>query len=410
MKVSVLGGSTPHTVALVEAILEVWTAQHGPMAIHLIGRNVERLNAVTSFSNKRIAACGAADFLQVFSKTDPALGCENADVVIFQVRAGGLEGRAKDETFSHAFQIPGDEGLGPGGLAAAMRTFPVMEQLAKALPPPQDCMVLMLTNPLGLCCRKLQELWPGHVLGVCELPQLTLDNALGHAPNEGTRAEFSGMNHQAFWHRIEQDGVDLLPKLIAELPSWARDSQLQGALPLPYLRLYFDREALCAEHAARPNTRSVDLMNLCDRLIEECQRLDGSTPLSSGADRSTPWYDRVVVRALAAKATGRKTSLFATMPAGMKHSFASEHSMIEREVLVGEEVTPLADPPCPEGLQPFLRRISEAEDLAWIAANDPNVDAVFQAMRAHPLCDHLNDESCKELARACLQAGGQSCE
>lgn len=194
MKLAVLGGSTPHTAALLEALLATWTPGLPPLELVLAGGNPERLTAVAGFCARRAAASSAQ--VQVRAADGAAQGCAGAAVVVFQVRAGGLEAREQDERFPVEFGVPGDEGIGPGGLAAALRSFPLLEELAPALP--EHALVLVLSNPLTLCTRRLAELRQGPVVGVCELPGVTLAQALGREPGPELQARYCGLNHQGF--------------------------------------------------------------------------------------------------------------------------------------------------------------------------------------------------------------------
>ena len=68
-----------------------------------------------------------------------------------QMRIGGLDARAHDETFPHALGFPGEETIGPGGFANALRTIPVvnwaMEIVSEVAP---NAVVLNLTNPASI--------------------------------------------------------------------------------------------------------------------------------------------------------------------------------------------------------------------------------------------------------------------
>ncbi len=67
---------------------------------------------------------------------------DGADVVLIQMRVGGLDARVLDETFPRAFGLPGEETMGPGGFANALRTVPALatawDSIAARAPTPSS--------------------------------------------------------------------------------------------------------------------------------------------------------------------------------------------------------------------------------------------------------------------------------
>ncbi len=124
----VLGGSAPATVQLVDALAD-WPAEPGcrrPAAFDLVlyGRSQERLDAVARAAALRAGALGLT--VTVTAQTDRAAALAGADIVLNQIRPGGLEQRSADESFPRQFGIPGEETLGPGGFACAVRAVPAL--------------------------------------------------------------------------------------------------------------------------------------------------------------------------------------------------------------------------------------------------------------------------------------------
>src|SRR4051812_811323 len=74
--------------------------------------------------------------------------------VLIQIRPGGYAGRQFDETFPLSRGVPGDEGLGPGGLSAAWRGWPVIREVLACVRAvaPNACTIL-LTSPGSLLIR-----------------------------------------------------------------------------------------------------------------------------------------------------------------------------------------------------------------------------------------------------------------
>lgn len=203
---------------------------------------------------------------------------------------------------------------------------------------------------------------------------------------------------------MAQGGRDFLPEIRARLPSWARRPEFAGALPSKYLRYYAEREAVCREQAARPCPRAQELLQLRAALLAECRSGDGSAPLPSGRRRATPWYERVVAPVARARAAGADIALHGNTAAGPGHPFAPAAVVVERKLCIGQRVRAAEPDACPPALRPFLARLAAADELAYAAARARTAAAVRAALRAHPLCDHLNGAALARLGDAVLAA------
>ena len=147
-----LGGSGTSTPELMDAIAD-WPGGDAapPGAGH---RAPGALGARSSMPWPRPAAAAflrpSVDGVHVTAEPSLDRALEGADIVLVQVRVGGLDARVFDETFPRAFGLPGEETMGPGGFADAVRTVPALadtwDRLATTAP---DAFIIDLTNPGG---------------------------------------------------------------------------------------------------------------------------------------------------------------------------------------------------------------------------------------------------------------------
>ena len=174
-----------------------------------------------------------------------------ADAVLIQVRPGGYEGRAFDETFPLHYGCPGDEGLGPGGLAAAWRCWPVMRDIiAGTREHSPGAPIVLLTSPLSLLVRLAG---PG-VIGVCELPWTTLRTICGSAERARQASfDYHGVNHVGWLYNVKVDGRD-----IGGPAAWA----------LKYLQLHYDRDEVIARQRRTPAARVRQLAAIARQSFE----------------------------------------------------------------------------------------------------------------------------------------------
>src|SRR5262245_21905628 len=141
-RLAVLGGSAVSTPQLATALADEGVSIH----VALAGRAPEKLDLVAEAFRR--AADGT---LEVSAHTDPASALEGADLVLIQVRIGGLESRSFDERYARDLGIPGEETVGPGGFALAWRTLPALAELfevCREVAPTAS--VVNLSNPAGM--------------------------------------------------------------------------------------------------------------------------------------------------------------------------------------------------------------------------------------------------------------------
>ncbi|MBO2457125.1 6-phospho-beta-glucosidase [Actinomadura violacea] len=269
MKLAILGGGGFRVPYVYQALLR----DHGSPRIEEVwlqdsdaGRLDGMAAVLAALADEGPGGAGPAP--KVFTSTDLDRALEGADFVFAAIRVGGLAGRVCDERVALDLDVLGQETTGPGGLAYGLRTIPVMLDIArrvKALAP--DAYVINFTNPAGMITEAMQSVLGDRVLGICDTPSglgTRVAAALGLDPSR-VQMDYVGLNHLGWMRRILYDGVDVLPRLLADddlLGSleegvvfgrdWLRDL---GVIPNEYLYYYyFNREAVRATLDA-PQTR-----------------------------------------------------------------------------------------------------------------------------------------------------------
>jgi 6-phospho-beta-glucosidase len=236
------------------------------------------------------------------SEIVPAL--RGADLVLVQVRFGGYQGRQFDETFPLSYGLCGDEGLGPGGLSAAWRAWPAMQNLLKTVASVcPNATILMLSSPVGVFVGAVRHMFPAlRIYGICELPWTTLQDvsALLHANPIGTDFDYLGVNHVGWFYRIEFEGRDLLQEYKNQDPPSERwpSSRLVascGGLPTKYLRLHYDRQQVLEEQRERRVSRAEVLEAISLESYRAFRSGGKRTILTALERRPAPWYDHAVV-------------------------------------------------------------------------------------------------------------------
>ncbi len=142
---------------------------------------------------------------------------KGADFVISTFQVGGTDAFELDYTIPYKYgvdQCIGDS-MGPGGIFRALRSIPVIMELAndiKELAP--KALLLNYVNPMAMVCMALGMTGISYV-GLCHGVQTTLDLISGYVGVNKEEIDFlcAGINHMAWFLRIEQGGKDLYPIL-----------------------------------------------------------------------------------------------------------------------------------------------------------------------------------------------------
>lgn len=255
MKLCILGGGGFRTPYVYQALLRD-TGSPRVERVALYDVDEVRLHAMVAILTELAAEFPDAPVLE--PTTDLHRAVEGSDFVFAALRVGGLEGRRCDEHVALDLDVLGQETTGPGGLAYAIRTVPVMVDAAKVIRDlAPDAYVMNFTNPAGIITEAMQMVLGDRVLGICDTPSGLGRRVAGMLGLDHTRVQmdYVGLNHLGWMRRVMYDGRDVLPELMADDGrlgameeghvfglDWIRSL---GAIPNEYLYYYyFNRDAV----------------------------------------------------------------------------------------------------------------------------------------------------------------------
>lgn len=238
--------------------------------------------------------------LPVITTPDLDEALRGAAVIFAAVRVGGTAGRVVDEQVALRHGLLGQETIGPGGLAYAIRTLGVMEDLAaRALRLAPEAWIINFTNPAGLITEAMQAHNP-RVVGICDTP-IGLVRRVGRVLGIDADAAdigYIGINHLGWLRTFTVNGIDQLPRLLADRDLLARIEEARilgidwvqtiGALPNEYLYYYtYTREAISAISEA-PATRG--------EFLDEQQGTFYSRVARGEGDPGALWHETLAER------------------------------------------------------------------------------------------------------------------
>ncbi len=383
LKIAILGGSGVATPQLVDELAR----RLGPdLTVSLIGRDHEKLQLVAAAAARRCPG------LRVAAAQSVAAGVGGADLVLNQVRVGGLEGRAWDEQAPSEFGMIGEETVGAGGFALGYRTLPVVRALARevaGLAP--EAWFVNLTNPAGLVLSTLAAETSLRALAVCDIP-VSMSAAVEKVlPAADLR--FFGTNHaSAVIAARDQNGRDRLPELVtgehggAEGAGPAQEwAQRAGVIASPYLRYYHDPSLRPA--APVSHSRADELLALQRRMLDSYRAGDAAGSDAALAERNPHWYAEVVAPVIAALLGQGEPRRFVVQVAnnGLV-PFLRPSAAVEVTADVGPGgIRPLAVPAVPAELKVLTLQLTEADELTRKASRAADPQLAVRALALNPL-------------------------
>ncbi|MDN3296956.1 6-phospho-beta-glucosidase [Streptomyces ficellus] len=397
MKLTVVGGGSTYTPELIDGFARLRDTL--PVTeLALVDPDTERLELVGGLARRIFAKQGHPGLVTTTSDLDA--GVDGADAVLLQLRVGGQAARQRDETWPLECGCVGQETTGAGGLAKALRTVPVVLDIAERVRRSSPrAWIIDFTNPVGIVTRALLQ--AGHrAVGLCNVAigfQRKFAKLLGADPG-AVHLDHVGLNHLT-WERGVRlggpDGEDVLPRLLAEhgdaiaddlrLPRAVLDRL--GVVPSYYLRYFYAHDEVVRESATRP-PRAAEVAEMERRLLEMYAdpALDEKPELLAG--RGGAFYSEAAVdlaASLLGSGSGPRPQVVNTYNDGTL-PFLPDDAVIEAQAAVDSSgASPLAIPELDPLHAGLISHVSAYEDLALEAALRGGRDRVFKALLAHPL-------------------------
>ncbi|MEU1281154.1 6-phospho-beta-glucosidase [Streptomyces sp. NPDC005805] len=396
MKLAVVGGGSTYTPELIDGFARM-CATLPITELVLIDPDAHRLELVGGLARRIFAR--QAHPGRITTTADLDAGVDGADAVLLQLRVGGQAAREQDETWPLECGCVGQETTGAGGLAKALRTVPVVldiaERVRRASP---DAWIIDFTNPVGIVTRAL--LAAGHkAVGLCNVAiglQRKFAKLLDVRPAD-VHLEHVGLNHLTWETGVRiggPDGADVLPKLLAEHgETVAADLRLPralldrlGVIPSYYLRYFYAHDEVVAELRTKPS-RAAEVAAMEKRLLEMYAdpALDEKPELL--AKRGGAFYSEAAVDLAAALlgGGGSPVQVVNTLNRGTL-PFLPDDAVVEVQARVGREgAAPLPVAPLDPLYAGLIANVTAYEDLALRAALHGGRERVFAALLAHPL-------------------------
>ena len=394
LKIAVVGGGSTYTPELVDGIGRL----HDVLPIEelvLVDPAADRLALVGGLGRRILSRLGHPGRIETTTELAPAL--EGVDAVLLQLRVGGQAARLQDETWPLECGCVGQETTGAGGLAKALRTVPVVLDLAdKVRAAAPDAWVIDFTNPVGIVTRALLQ--EGHrAVGLCNVAigfQRRFAAMLG-VPPENVELDHVGLNHLTWERAVTVEGRDRLPGLLDRYGAEIAESLelplsllvTLSVVPSYYLRYFYAHDEVVAELRSS-ESRAAQVAAIEQQLLElyADPALDEKPELLT--QRGGAFYSEAAVQ-LSAALLGR-TDQPSTQVVNLRNDgtlpFLPDDAVIEVPAAVDRTgVRALPVSPLEPLYAGLVAAVTAYENLALDAAIRGGSDRVFKALLAHPL-------------------------
>ena len=397
MKLAVVGAGSTYTPEVIDGIVRLRDLVSVD-DLYLHDTNEKRLEIVAGLARRMLARAGDPTRLRTTTRLEDA--ADGADAVLIQIRVGGQAARIVDESVPLACGCLGQETTGFGGLAKALRTVPVVLDIAqhvRRVAP--DGWIVDFTNPVGIVTKALLD--EGHkAVGLCSAAmvfQRHFAKALDADP-ERVELDHLGLNHLTWEVGVRLDGADVLPKLLDEhLEHTARATGLPapivqrlGVVPSYYLHYFYEHDGVVDEER-----RTKSRAQVVSEIESELLHLYADEELTEKPEllkqRGGAGYSEAAVELVASLFGGGGGRHVVNVRNDGALPFLADDAVVEVPAHVGRDgVRPVALPELGVLERGLVAHVSAYEELALDAALHGGRERVFRALLAHPLIGQVD--------------------
>jgi 6-phospho-beta-glucosidase len=403
MKITVIGGGSTYTPELVNGFLA--RVDRLPLKeLWLMDIDRERLEIVGGFAQRMVMAKGAP--FQVVLSLNQQQAIAGASYVITQLRVGMMPARRGDEYLGKRHGLIGQETTGVGGMAKALRTIPVILDIANdmrnAAP---GALLANFTNPAGLVTEALTRHAPDvPAVGVCNVGITTkmeilegLEKSTGQKiSDERAVLKTLGLNHLTWHYGFSVDGEEMWPQIFPafvehmkqeESPEWDICTlESLGMIPNYYLQYFYYTDRKLKAQEKWPPSRAEEVMEIEKDLLREYADPGLTEPPDDLMKRGGAYYSTLATQLIDSHANNL----------GQIHTVNTRNNgaigewpvdwVLEMPAMVNRDgIHPLPAEPLSASCFGLISSVKMYEILTVQAAVKGDRNAAYQALLAHPL-------------------------
>jgi len=403
MKITVIGGGSTYTPELVKGFLE--RIDSLPIEeLWLMDINPERLSIVGGFAQRMAKAMNEP--FKVILSTNQRESIADASYVTTQLRVGMMPARRGDEYLGLRHGLIGQETTGVGGMAKALRTIPVILNIAEDIREvAPGALLANFTNPAGLVTEALNRYAPDiPTVGVCNAGITTkmrfleqFEKILGKKIEDScTVLHTLGLNHLTWYRGFTINGEEMWPILFSAYiealkaesePDWDLNLvESLGMIPNSYLQYYYYTSKKFENQKKWPPSRAEQVMEIEKELLRDYSNPDLIELPEGLMKRGGAYYSTLATQLI----NSHYNNLGQIHIVNIRNNGAVKEWptdwVLELPAKVDNQgIHPLPTNPLPPVCFGLIAQVKMYELLTVEAAVHGNRNAMYQALLTHPL-------------------------
>ncbi|MDQ6418776.1 6-phospho-beta-glucosidase [Paenibacillus sp. LHD-117] len=397
LKIAIIGAGSTYTPELMEGIIKRKNAL--PLVeLALMDIDERKLGIVGGLCERMVQAADMNCKVVKTMELDEAL--TGADFVLGQIRVGKLPARVLDEQIPLKYDLIGQETCGIGGFFKAMRTIPVMLDIAKRMEQLcPDAWLINFSNPAGIITEAILNHTNVKMLGLCNVPYNMYKSI--HETMELPNAELTyvGLNHLSWITAIEQDGKNYLKdalemglnsETMKNIPSSGFSKelvQLVGAIPSSYMEYYYFKDKKLKLLKESKQSRGEKCMDIEEELLGIYSNAELHEKPELLASRGGANYSEVAISLVDAIYNDKQEVHVVNLLNGGALDFMEARDAVEVAAVIGKDgakpirIADFAN----RHIVDYMRMVKAYERETVAAAVEGSEEAAMRALMMNPL-------------------------
>ena len=395
LKAAVIGAGSTYTPELIRGFIDRQNSLNF-QSFYLMDINSDKLEAVGGLAKRMLTSKGFAGQIVLTQDLDEAI--TGADYIFAQIRVGGMEARIRDEKIPLKHGLLGQETTGAGGFMNALRTIPVMLDIARRIEKlAPDAWLINFSNPSGIVADALMNHTKVKMIGLCNC---FVNMKAGIAQNIGREDfdyEYIGLNHLSWVTSVTVDGENMLESLgksagakLKNIPDVKYDDELLAAVPaIPsyYLSYFYLRDEQVQNCLNAEKTRGELCVDIEAALIEKYKDPNLADKPKELEERGGALYSTAAVSVVDAIENDKNEYHVVGVKNNGAIPFMADDDVVEIKCIVnrkGVTPVPIVTPEIPY-IKGTMQAVKAFEKLTVRAAMNGSRSDAIAALMVHPL-------------------------
>ena len=399
MRLAIIGGGSSYTPELLSGFI---AHPIDRLSITLHDIDSKRVQIVAQFCQRMLQHAQMDIQLDWTVSLQEALS--GADLVVAQLRVGGQEARHEDILMGLEHGLLGQETTGVGGMAKALRTIPVMLDLARQMDIHcPEAWLINFTNPSGIITEALLRYGRQKVIGLCNVPiELHMDLAeyFDCSPSQ-VQLDWVGLNHLGWVRSVLVNGEEKLAHILHQIEygDLAHLTEVEypkgflsalNMIPSYYLRFFYAHDQAVAEIQQANLTRAQVVQSIETKLFDLYQDPQQVILPDLLKQRGGAWYSRLAIQVIHALQNKQPSiHIVNTLNQGCIAQLPDNASVEVACEISQAGVKPLAIKPVEDSIIGLIQQVKSYERLTIEAAMQQSAHQAYLALMANPLVPHV---------------------